>query len=183
MSLKLAIVTTSVRTQRVGLDVANWTLENAKEISKDAVYEMVDLQNFDLPLLGSPNATEKQLLAVQEWGKVMEGYDAYIFAVAEYNHLLTGAIKNAIDFLKPQLANKVASFVGYGAFGGARAIESFRMMLGELQVALTQRTVNFLLAADFENYTVLKPKEYHKEALAQLLAQNLKWAQALKAIR
>lgn len=182
--LKIGIIITSIREGRVGLDVAKWTLLTLNELKIDGVdYELVDLQNYNLPLLGSPHALLEQKQAVNNWQNKMASFDGHIFVVAEYNHLLTGAIKNAMDFLKAEVANKVASFVGYGAFGGARAIESFRMMMGELQVACTQKTVNFNLATDFENYTILKPQAHHVQALAALVAQNKKWATALKSVR
>ena len=184
MSLKIGIITTSVREGRVGLDVANWVFNNIKQIKQnDVYYELVDLKNYDLPFYGVSSATENQKNNISKWSNKMAEFDGYIFVIAEYNHLMTGAIKNAMDYLKQQVTNKVASFVGYGAFGGSRAIESFRMMLGELQVACTQKTVNFMLAVDFENYSIFKPKNYHISGLKLLLEQNQKWAQALKTTR
>lgn len=180
--LKIAIVTTSVRQGRVGLDVANWVMNFSKQV-EGAEYTLVDLANFNLPLMGSSFATEEQIADVQKWSKTMEQFDGYIFVVAEYNHVMTGAIKNAMDYLKKEVANKVASFVGYGAFGGVRAIETFRMMFSELQVATTQKTVNFMLAVDFENYSIFKPKDYHAANAKMLFEQNKQWAQALHTVR
>ena len=182
MSLKIGVITTSVRQGRVGLDVANWTKEKLDQLNiQNIKYELVDLQNYNLPLMGV--ASEEQLKSVAKWSEKMAEFDGYIFVVAEYNHLMSGAIKNAMDYLKAEVENKVASFVGYGAFGGSRAIESFRMMLGELQVACTQKTVNFNLAIDFENYTILKPKQYHEKALELLAIQNKKWTEAFQTIK
>lgn len=180
--LKIAVVTTSVRQERVGLDVANWVMDFAKQYD-NAQFSLVDLADFDLPTLGSVHATGQQLQHVQNWKKTMAQFDAYIFVVAEYNHLLTGAIKNAIDFLKKEVENKVAAFVAYGGLGGARAVESFRLMLAELQVATTQKTVNFLLSYDFENFSVFKPLPYHEQNAKIMFSQLFGWANALKKIR
>jgi NAD(P)H-dependent FMN reductase len=102
---------------------------------------------------------------------------------AEYNHSFSGVIKNAIDFLKPELKDKVAGFVGYGSVGGARSIEAFRIMLAELSVACVQRNVLFMLAYDFENYTTFKPQQYHENNAKEMLSQLTSWTKALKTIR
>lgn len=184
MSLKIAVVTTSVREGRVGKDVATWTMDVAlSRKDEDVRYELVDLAEYNLPILGSAFATQEQLEAVSKWSQKMDEFDGYIFVVAEYNHAFTGAIKNAMDFLKKEVANKAVGFVAYGALGGARAVETFRMMFGQLQVATTEKTVNFFLGYDFENYSVFKPKEYHKANAEILFSQVKNWSKALKSIR
>jgi len=34
--------------------------------------------------------------------------DGFVFVVAEYNHSITGALKNALDFLRKEWNNKAA---------------------------------------------------------------------------
>lgn len=179
MALKIGIVTTSIREGRVGLDVANWVMENVKQ-SPEATYELIDLKNYDLPLLGASLVSEKQASDIAAWSKKMGEMDAFIFVTAEYNHAVTGAIKNATDYLKKEFHNKVAGFVGYGSLGGIRAVENFRIILAELQVATVQKTVNFLLGNDFENFTKFKPQPYHTPNLNTLTAQLIAWGNALK---
>ena len=82
----------------------------------------------------------------------MASFDGYIFITPEYNHAIGGALKNALDFLNPELNNKAAGFVGYGSLGGTRAHENLRLILGELQVADVRTAVTFSLMSDFEKH-------------------------------
>src|SRR5690554_352621 len=183
MSLKVGIVTTSVRENRVGLDVAKWVLNYANSRKdQDVTYEIVDLKNFDLPILGL-TPTEKQGADLGNFMSTMASFDAYVFVVAEYNHAPTGAIKNALDFLNKELNNKAVGYVGYGGLGGIRAIEHLRQIHAELQMASVQKTVNFLLAYDFENFSVFKPSNVHEGNAKLLFDQLLAWGKALKTIR
>ena len=52
-----------------------------------------------------------------------DGFGLAAFVTPEYNHSISGALKNAIDFLFGEWNNKAAGFVSYGGAGGARAVE------------------------------------------------------------
>ena len=43
----------------------------------------------------------------QAWSEKIAAYDGYVFVVSEYNHSITGALKNALDYLEPELENRV----------------------------------------------------------------------------
>lgn len=184
MALKIGIVTTTVREGAVGIDVAKWVLENAELRADENVnYELVDLAEFNLPILGSKFTTEEQGKDIGRWSAKIAEFDGFIFVTGEYNHAVSGAIKNATDFLKKEFENKAAAFVGYGGLGGIRAIENFRVIMGELQVATVQKTVNFLLALDFENYSVFKPMAHHQSGANAMFDQLISWTKALKSVR
>ena len=51
--IKVGIITGSTRPGRKSLDVANWVLEIARKRT-DAGYELVDIKDFELPLLDEP---------------------------------------------------------------------------------------------------------------------------------
>ena len=101
----------------------------------------------------------------------------------EYNHGISGALKNAIDYLYTEWNNKAAGFVGYGSAGGTRAVEQLRMIMGELQVADVRTQVALSLFNDFENFTVFKPGPQHETLLNTMLDQVIAWSGALKALR
>lgn len=182
---KIGIITSTVRAGRASKAIAEWTKSEAEKLNIGALqFEVVDLASFDLPVLGAASATAEQLEHVAKWGETIAKLDGYIFVTAEYNHGPTGALKNALDFLKEPLFNKPAAFVGYGGLGGSRAIEGLRTVLTELQVANVQKTVNFLLATDFENFSEFKPNTpVHLPNLKLMLTQLNNWATALKTIR
>jgi NAD(P)H-dependent FMN reductase len=54
------------------------------------------------------------------WAKKIESFDGYVFVTPEYNHGISGALKNAIDYLYREWNNKAAGFVSYGSANGVR---------------------------------------------------------------
>ena len=183
--LKIGIILGSTRPGRNGKAVAEWVLENANKRA-DAQYELVDVQEYNLPLLDEamPAAYGQYEKAhTKKWAEKIRGLDGFVFVAAEYNHAMAGALKNAIDFIYGEWNNKAAGIVSYGSAGGARAAENLRLVLGELQVADVRQQVLLSLMTDFENYSVFKPHPRHEEELAVLLTQVNAWAGALKAIR
>ncbi len=182
--LKIGIVLGSVREGRNGKAVADWTITKSKSTSTEikAEYEVVDLADYDLPFLGT-NPTESQEKAIQEWSNKIDSFDGYIFITAEYNHGVSGAFKNALDFLKPELNNKAVAFVGYGGLGAARAIENLRVIVAEQGLASTQKNINFSLMTDFINMSEFTPAVYHDSEVDELLEQLLSWSNALKTLR
>jgi NAD(P)H-dependent FMN reductase len=183
--LKIGIVVGSVRKGRNADAVSLWMYNFATK-RNDAEYELVDLINYKLPLLGQEIPSEQKEeanFAIKSWSESMAKYDGYIFVTPEYNHAVGGALKNALDYLNPELNNKAAGFVGYGSLGGVRAHENMRLILGELQVAVVRNAVTFSLMTDFENMSVFKPAEYHEGNTNTMLDQILAWSGALKKLR
>lgn len=183
--LKIGIVVGSVRKGRNAEAVSNWMFHFATKRA-DADYELVDLINYRLPLLGQEIPSEQQEeanLAIKSWSEKMSIYDGYIFVTPEYNHAVGGALKNALDYLNPEINNKAAGFVGYGSLGGARAHENMRLILGELQVADVQTAVTFSLMSDFQHMSLFKPADYHEGNANRMLEQLLAWSGALKTLR
>jgi NAD(P)H-dependent FMN reductase len=184
--LKIAIVIGSVRDGRNAKAVAEWTLDFATSRNDNADYELVDLADYRLPMLGESLTEEKQAAAeraVSAWSDKMSTFDAYIFVVPEYNHTVGGALKNALDFVNKEVNNKVAGFVGYGSLGGTRAHENMRLILGELQVADVRTAVTFSLMTDFENMSEFEPADYHKNNANEMLDQVHSWGKAFKTLR
>ncbi|WP_164214746.1 NAD(P)H-dependent oxidoreductase [Virgibacillus sp. YIM 98842] len=185
--LKIGIVLGSVRQGRNGEAVANWMYDFAtKRNDQDVSYELVDLADYKLPMLGEALPEDEQSKAeqiIQAWSEKMNSFDGYIFIAPEYNHAVGGALKNALDHLKPEVANKAAGFVGYGSLGGTRAHENLRLIFGELQVADVQTAVTFSLMTDFVDFTEFKPADYHAANANGMLDQVIAWSQALKTVR
>lgn len=184
--LKVGIIIGSVRKERNAEAVAQWTYHFATNRNDHAAYELVDLADYKLPMLGEtvPEAKQEEAdRAVKAWSEKMSSFDAYIFVVPEYNHAVGGALKNALDFVNEEVNNKVAGFVGYGSLGGTRAHENMRLILGELQVADVRTAVTFSLMTDFENMSEFKPADYHKNNANEMLDQVISWGNAFKTLR
>lgn len=178
--MKIGIISGSVREGRNATAVGEWIYDFAQERNDAGVeYELVELADYNLPLLGAAVPAEYADTAsegIQAWSEKMASFDAYVFITPEYNHAVGGALKNATDYLKPEVANKPAALVGYGSLGGARAHENMRIILAELKVATVRTTVNFSFISDFENFSVFKPHDYHAENAQGMFDDLLEWA-------
>jgi NAD(P)H-dependent FMN reductase len=183
--IKIGIIVGSTRPGRKALDVARWVLDIAG-MRADAVFELVDIQDFSLPLLDEPvppSLGQYTQPHTQAWAAAIAGFDGFVFVTPEYNHGTSGALKNAIDFLYKEWNNKAAGFVGYGSAGGSRAIESLRLVMGELMVADVRAQVMLSLRTDFENYTTFNPAEHHEQSVDAMLDQVVAWSRALRTLR
>jgi NAD(P)H-dependent FMN reductase len=183
--LKIAIVVGSTRPGRRIEPVVKWVHEFASKRG-DATYEIVDLKDHPLPLLDEPVPPSQRKYSkdhTKEWSKVVAGYDAYIFVTPEYNHSISGALKNALDFVYHEWTNKAAGFVSYGTTGGVRAVEHLRGICAELQIADVRAHVSLSLYSDWENFTAFKPRDRHDGQLTTLLDQLQAWGGAMKTVR
>ena len=113
----------------------------------------------------------------------MERADGLVIVAPEYNHGISGALKNAIDFLFAEWNNKSAGFVSYGSAYGVRAVEHLRGVCGEIKIADVRAHVMLSLFTDFENYSKFNPEERHIPALNTLIDEVVGWGTALKQYR
>ena len=183
--IKVAIVVGSTRPGRKAEAVARWVHGIATKRS-DAEFEVVDIKDFDLPLLDEampPAMGQYDQPHTKAWAAKVAAFDAYVFVTPEYNHGPSGALKNAIDYLYREWNNKAAGFVGYGSAGGVRAVEQLRLVMGELQVADVRAQVALSLFTDFENFTTFKPAPTHEKSVNTMLDQVIAWGGALKTLR
>jgi NAD(P)H-dependent FMN reductase len=183
--LNIGIILGSTRPNRNGEAVANWVVDQTKGRT-DARYELVDIKSFDLPLLDEPIPPSQGKYSqphTRRWSEKIAGFDAFVFVTPEYNHGPSGALKNAIDFLYREWNNKAAAFVSYGSTGGARAVESLRLVMAEIQIADVRAQVMFQLATDFKNFSQFAPDPRHEKELDEMLRQLVSWGGALKAVR
>ncbi len=133
---RLAMIIGSTRPGRFADKPANWLLDYASQ-RRDFTLEALDLRDFDLPFFAEastnlhvPSQDPKAL----GWQDAIRPFDGYVFIVAEYNHSITGALKNALDQAYKEWMRKPFSALGYGSTGGARAIEHLRGIAVELQM-------------------------------------------------
>ncbi|QQA41825.1 NADPH-dependent FMN reductase [Pelagovum pacificum] len=134
---RIAIVIGSTRATRFADKPAAWLLEQA-QARTDIEVELVDLRDFDLPLFDEPASDlwmPSESPEALKWQEKIATFDGFVFMVAEYNHSITGALKNALDQAYTQWVRKPFSAMGYGGVGAARAVEHLRGIGVELQMA------------------------------------------------
>ena len=183
--LKVAIIVGSTRPGRKADTVARWVHGIAARRG-DAAFEIVDIADFDLPLLDEafpPSMGKYEKPHTKAWAAKIAAFDAFVFVTPEYNHATSGALKNAIDYLFREWNDKAAGFVGYGSVGGARGVENLRLVMGEVKVADVRAQVALSLFTDFENFTVFKPGPDKETAVNAMLDDLIPWGQALRAMR
>ncbi len=183
--INIAIIVGSTRPGRKALAVAQWVHEIAS-MRSDALYRLVDIADFGLPLLDEevpPAMGQYKREHTKAWAQEIAGFDGFVFVTPEYNHGPSGALKNALDFLFAEWSNKAAGFVGYGSAGAARAVESLRLVMGELMIADVRSQVLLSLYSDFENYTVFKPGKHHEQSVEKMLDEVVAWSGALQLMR
>jgi NAD(P)H-dependent FMN reductase len=188
--LEIAIIVGSTRPGRNGEAVAGW-VHKISQKRTDARFEVVDLRDFNLPLLDEPMSARAVSMRngryanphTEAWSSKISRFDGFVFVTPEYNHGIPGALKNAIDYLYREWSNKLAGIVSYGAAGGLRAVSQLRLMLVEVQMASIPAEVNLSLYNDFENYKTFKPDPMHEARVKAMLDQLVAWSGALKNVR
>lgn len=185
---KIAIVVGSTRAARFADVPAEWIAKIARRHA-DIEVEVVDLRDFPMPFFDEAASSAwvpSQNEVAQRWQKKVAGFDGFIFTAAEYNHAPTGVLKNALDYASNEWNRKPAGFVGYGAVGGARAVEQLRMIAVELQMAPVKSAVHiawgdFLAVRQGEKR--LEEIEHLNQAAQALVNDVAWWAKALKTAR
>src|SRR5881296_2148729 len=102
---RIAIIIGSTRPGRNGEAVAKWVHEIARKRA-DAEFELVDIKDFNLPLLDEPMPPimgQYSKSHTKAWAAKIGSFDGYVFVTPEYNHGIPGALKNAIDFSVPRV--------------------------------------------------------------------------------
>jgi len=182
---RIGIIIGSTRPGRKAPAVAEWAYDIAQK-RDDAEFEVVDVKDFNLPLLDEPTPASFGHYTrehTKKWAAKIASLDAFVFVTPEYNHATSAALKNAIDFLHAEWVNKAAGFIGYGATAAARAVENLRLIMAELQVATVRAQVGLSLFTDFENFTVFKPAARQEQQVQAMLDQLIAWGGALRQLR
>jgi NAD(P)H-dependent FMN reductase len=122
----------------------------------------------------------------EAWRKRIGAFDAFVATVAEYNHAPTAVLKNAFDSAFLEWQRKPIAFVGYGVVGAARAVETLRGVVVELQMTPIRQEVNIGLEPYLgivRDGRSLDDYEYLVQGRAALFNHLVWWGQALMAVR
>lgn len=188
---RIALIIGSTRSTRFADTPAQWMLKQA-QARQDMDVEVVDLRDYALPffneIASNLRVPSKDPEAIR-WQQTIGKFDGYIFVVAEYNHSITGALKNALDQSYTEWNRKPFTAIGYGSVGAARAIEHLRSIAIELQMVSTRAAVH-IGGSDFMRIFPMggnKPIEEIEAGLlptaAAALNELMWWTQATMAAR
>lgn len=75
------------------------------------------------------------------WSQLVRSYDGFVFVFPQYNWGYPAVLKNALDFLYHEWANKPAALVTYGSRGGGLAATQLRQVLQGLHMRSTETDI------------------------------------------
>jgi NAD(P)H-dependent FMN reductase len=188
--LKVGMIIGSTRPNRFADSVAPWVVEGASA-RRDLQLTVLDLRDFRLPLFNEPAPpsytggvyTEP---AAEAWRHRIGEFDAFVAVTPEYNHGPTGALKNAFDSAFVEWRRKPIAFVGYGGVGAARAIETLRGVVVELQMAPIRHEVNIAMEpflGILQGGRALNDYGYLVRSRDLMFDELAWWGEALRAAR
>jgi NAD(P)H-dependent FMN reductase len=186
--VNIKVILGSTRPGRFGIQPAEWITKLGEQY-KDATFELVDLKEVDLPFLDTPvppsMGPSNQSAHQEAWAKTIGEADGFVFVTAEYNHGMPAPLKNAIDFLAHEWADKPVAFVSYGAdAGGVRAIEQLRQVVAWLKMHDINKTVSFpMYFAGLDEKGVFAFTADHEERAHSMLKDLVFWAEQMQSAR
>jgi NAD(P)H-dependent FMN reductase len=187
----IGVILGSTRPARRVRLVGDWIAAAARTRADGATYELLDLADFDLPVLDEAAPAKYGAYArahTLRWSAAVDACDGFVVVSPEYNHSFPGSLKNAIDYLAAEWENKAAGFVTYGVQGGIRAAEQLRVVFAELHVATVRDAVGLQMFSDFEVTDpllpgTLTPGDHQESTLHVMLDQVVAWSEALAPLR
>jgi NAD(P)H-dependent FMN reductase len=141
---RIAIIVGSTRPARYADAPTQWMLKQA-QARGDMEVEVVDLRDHPMPFfdeMASNLWMPSQSPEAIRWQETIGRFDGFVFVVAEYNHSITGVLKNALDQAYKEWVRKPFTAIAYGGAGGARALEHLRTIAIELQMVSTKAAVH-----------------------------------------
>ena len=183
----LLVIIGSTRPGRVGPAVADWIIERARARDEFEV-RVADLAEQNLPIFDEPKHPrfgEYVHQHTKDWSAVVAPADAFVFVIPEYNYGFNAATKNAIDYLNAEWANKPAGIVSYGGVAaGTRATQMLKQVLSAVRVVPVNDAVNIpFVHQHIDENGRFKPTEIMEDFATAMLAELLRWSQALRPLR
>lgn len=154
--VKIGVVLGSVRS-KLGEAIFNY-LQSKYTDTPDVQYDWIKLDDFPLEPYHhdeTPLSEGIQGLKSNErrWLSQLNGEDGYIFLTPEYDHAIPGSLKNALDYVGPEVNRKPVQIISYSYYsdGGMLAAESFVEILQMLKMIVLPTPVLLWNAND--NFT------------------------------
>jgi NAD(P)H-dependent FMN reductase len=114
-------------------------------------YELIDLAEINLPFLDEPLKPalgNYQHEHTKAWSQLISSFDAFVFVFPQYNWGYPAPLKNALDFLYSEWANKSAGLVTYGSRGGGKGAAQLQDVLEGLHMLTIKHNVELSITDD-----------------------------------
>lgn len=159
---KIALITGSTRSPRVGSDIASWVRDVLETRPSDSLQILpVAIADFNLPVYDEPVMPAMVPAMAQftkdhsrRWSETIASFQGYIFIIPEYNYGLAGGTKNAIDYLYNEWPGKPVAIISYGIHGGDRAnaqLSDSLSLVMKMKVVPTKVLLSFAPGSDMSS--------------------------------
>ena len=132
------IITSSIRKQRIGGDVADFVEAQLKLDDHQLV--RVDLSDWPLPYVDGPQPSatsdDYQTKGANDWAEYVARADGFVFVTPEYNATIPAQLKTNLDAIYDEWLDKKAVVVSYSGSkgGGASSANHLKDILERLKM-------------------------------------------------
>lgn len=152
--------------------MAHWVKSVGRQRG-DINTELIDLAEVNLPLLDEeqhPRLGQYRNDHTCRWSAQIDAADAFVLVTPEYNHSFPASLKNAMDYLSREWADKPAGIVSYGGMSaGLRAAAALRPVMASLRLA----SLGIDVAVPFVEQTVHEDGSFHPDPRAVHAAEAM----------
>ena len=149
--------------------------------------ELVDLADFDLPLLDEaahPATRQYANVPTKRWSASVASADAFLFVTPEDDYFAPAALVNTVQVLLHEWVYKPAGVLSFGGVSGClRSTQVLRRLLSIVNVHAVPQTVPVQFVQQFLNDGVFRPSEPIEDGVNVMFDEVHKWAAALKSLR
>jgi NAD(P)H-dependent FMN reductase len=131
VGLKIPVLVGSVRRKRQSPKVARW-LHGILEADDRVSSELLDLEELALPIMEERlRMRDDPPPGAVRLSEAVAAGDGLVIVTPEYNNGYPGVLKNALDYLLPELRRKPVGIVtvSAGGFGGVSCLAQLRQVL------------------------------------------------------
>ncbi len=183
----LQIIVASTRPGRVGLPVARWIEQRARDYGGFDI-DVVDLAQLNLPFMDEPAHPRLRRYTHQhtkDWSARVDAADAFIFVMPEYNYGFNAPLKNALDYLVQEWQDKPVGFVSYGGIAaGTRAVQMIKLVVTTLKMVPLFEAVSIPFVQQFlDDERRFRPTDVMDEAATAMLDEIVRVEKPLRLLR
>jgi NAD(P)H-dependent FMN reductase len=146
--IRVAAVCGSLTPESHTMHALRWAASVAQK--SGAEVKVVDLREYDLPILHSPFDDKEQGAAANKLKSELCWAEAFLFASPEYHGSLSGALKNALDLMGfEEFEGKLVALIGVagGAMGAIHTLDHMRTIFRQLHAWVLPDQVSIAGAA------------------------------------
>jgi NAD(P)H-dependent FMN reductase len=125
----IGVIVGSNRPTRICRTVAEWVLREMQ--CNELNFSLIDLAEINLPFLDEPEIPalhHYQKNHTKSWSNVVGKHDGFVLVFPQYNWGYPAVLKNAMDFLYDEWAEKPVSIMCYGGHGGFQAVLAMKLV-------------------------------------------------------